>query len=370
GGLYRVVHPRPVAAVSGRTLAVYLAPAGGGPPGRPGPGAALPAATTSYRRWSQLLAEQAHAPARLSELPLWEEVLRTPDPQLGYRPLDPFLDTADGTRTLTTQLPATWTKPLLTTVPGAFHAGVDDILLTALALAVNARRDRRTRGLDPDTAVLLDLESHGREQLADHIDLSRTVGWFTSLHPVRIDPGPLDVRDPARIDAALVGRAVKRVKEQLRTVPDHGVGHGMLRHLNPATGPRLAAPAPQIGFNYLGRYAAPGRAAAGDWEVLLDAGGPRSQDPGMAVHHVLDINAHTEDLPDGPRLVARWTWPSDLLKEEDVGALAEAFNRALRALAEHAGQPGAGGYTPSDLPLVSLNQAQIDRLQNKWGGRK
>ncbi len=90
----------------------------------------------------------------------------------------------------------------------------------------------------------------------------------------------------------------------------------------------------------------------------------------MPVHHVIDINAHTEDLPDGPRLVTRWTWPSDLLKEEDVGALADAFVRALRAIAEHAQRPDAGGYTPSDLPLVSLDQAQIDRLQNKWGGRK
>ncbi|TRV81091.1 amino acid adenylation domain-containing protein [Streptomyces sp. 130] len=361
GRLLLVVHHLCVDSVSWRILADDLAHAWRVATGT---ASALPAATTSYRRWSQLLAEQARTPARTGELPLWEEALRTPDPQLGYRPLDPFLDTADGTRTLTTQLPATWTKPLLTTVPGAFHAGVDDILLTALALAVNTWRGR------PDTAVLLDLESHGREQIADHIDLSRTVGWFTSLYPVRLDPGPLDVRDPARFGPSLVERAVKRVKEQLRAVPDHGVGHGMLRHLNPATAPRLAAPAPQIGFNYLGRYAAPGQAAAGDWEVLTDAGGPRAQDPDMPVHHVLDINAHTEDLPEGPRLVARWTWPSDLLKEEDVGALAEAFNRALRAVAEHAEQPGAGGYTPSDLPLVSLNQAQIDRLQNKWGGRK
>ncbi|MFJ4501024.1 amino acid adenylation domain-containing protein [Streptomyces sp. NPDC088864] len=369
GRLLLVVHHLSVDAVSWRILADDLAHAWRAVTGAPGAAPALPAATTSYRRWSQLLTEQARTPARTSELPLWEETLRTPDPQLGYRPLDPYLDTADGTRTLTTHLPATWAKPLLTTVPGAFHAGVDDILLTALALAVNARRDRRP-GARPDTAVLLDLESHGREQLADHIDLSRTVGWFTSLYPVRVDPGPLDARDPARLDATLVERAVKRVKEQLRTIPDHGVGHGMLRHLNPATAPRLAAPAPQIGFNYLGRHAAPGRAADEDWQVLLDAGGPRSQDPDMPVHHVLDINAHTEDLPDGPRLVTRWTWPSDLLKEEDVGALAEAFARALRAIAEHAEQPGAGGYTPSDLPLVSLNQAQIDRLQNKWGGRK
>ncbi len=361
GRLLLVVHHLSVDAVSWRILADDLAHAWQAVTGT---AAELPATTTSYRRWSQLLAEQARTPARTGELPLWEEALMTPDPQLGYRPLDPFLDTADGTRTLTTHLPATWTKPLLSTVPGAFRAGVDDILLTALALAVSSWRGR------PETAVLLDLESHGREQIADHIDLSRTVGWFTSLYPVRVDPGPLDARDPARFGASLVERAVKRVKEQLRAVPDHGVGHGMLRHLNPATGPRLAAPAPQIGFNYLGRYAAPGQTADGDWEVLLDAGGPRSQDPDMPVHHVLDINAHTEDRPEGPRLVARWTWPSDLLKEEDVGALAEAFHRALRAVAEHAEQPGAGGWTPSDLPLVSLNQNQIDRLQNKWGGRK
>lgn len=158
-------------------------------------------------------------------------------------------------------------------------------------------------------------------------------------------------------------------------MPDHGVGHGMLRHLNPATRPRLATGTePQIGFNYLGRYAAshgtPDGGTGADWDVLLDGGGPRAQDPDMPVHHVLDINAHTEDLPDGPRLVTRWTWPSDLLKEEDVGALTDAFTRALRAIADHAERPDAGGYTPSDLPLVSLNQAQIDRLQNKWGGRK
>ncbi|MYV56007.1 non-ribosomal peptide synthetase, partial [Streptomyces sp. SID3212] len=380
GRLLLVVHHLAVDAVSWRVLATDLATAwrtvAGGLP------VALPPVTTSYRRWAQLLASQARSAPREAELPLWEEVLGAPDPQLGYRPLDPHLDTADRTRTLTTHLPATWTTPLLTTVPAAFHAGVDDVLLTGFALAVRSWRAERAaaRGehRPADTGVLLDLESHGREQLADHLDLSRTVGWFTSLYPVRLDPGPGDARDPRHFDAALVERALKRVKEQLRTVPDHGVGYGMLRHLNPATGPRLAAaPAPQIGFNYLGRYAhrseahdGGGPGAGADWDVVLDGGGPRSQDPDMPVHHVLDINAHTEDLPEGPRLVIRWTWPSDLLKEEDVEALSDTFGRALRALAEHTERPDAGGYTPSDLPLVSLNQAQIDRLQNKWGGRK
>lgn len=385
GRLLLVVHHLAVDAVSWRILAADLATAwqaltdGAGTDERPDAAAVLPAVTTSYRGWAQLLASQARGASRAAEIPLWQTALATSDPQLAYRPLDPDLDTADGTRTLVTHLPATWAKALLTTAPGAFHAGVDDVLLTGLALAVCAWREERTAGPGgprPDgTAVLLDLEGHGREQIADHIDLSRTVGWFTSLYPVRLDPGPVDARDPGRFDGALVERAVKRVKEQLRAVPDRGVGFGMLRHLNPATRPRLATGAePQIGFNYLGRYAASHETSDGgggaDWDVLLDGGGPRSQDPDMSVHHVLDINAHTEDLPDGPRLVTRWTWPSDLLKEEDVGALSDLFGGALRAIAEHAERPDAGGYTPSDLPLVSLNQAQIDRLQNRWGGRK
>ncbi|MDF6018170.1 non-ribosomal peptide synthetase [Streptomyces sp. JH34] len=379
GRLLLVVHHLAVDAVSWRILATDVAAAWQAVTNAPdAPGqAALPAPTTSYRQWAGLLAAQALQPAREAELPLWQQVLSTPDPRLGYRPLDPDRDTADRTRTLSTHLPATWTNPLLTTVPAAFHAGVEDVLLTGLALAVCSWRAERAAtpgGARPaGTAVLLDLEGHGREQIADHLDLSRTVGWFTSLYPVRLDPGPVDTRDPGRFDAALVERALKRVKEQLRTVPDHGVGYGMLRRLNPATRARLAPePDPQIGFNYLGRYASPQESAGGgaDWDVLLDGGGPRAQDPDMPVHHVLDINAHTEDLPDGPRLVVRWTWPSDLLKEEDVEALAEAFTRALRATAEHAEGPDVGGWTPSDLPLVSLDQAQIDRLQNRWGGRK
>ncbi|MFF7159157.1 amino acid adenylation domain-containing protein [Streptomyces sp. NPDC008139] len=381
GRLLLVVHHLAVDAVSWRVLAEDLATAWHAVTSGP-PEDGLPAVGTTYRGWARLLAAQALEPAREAELPLWERALSTPAPRLGNRPLHPDLDTADRTRTVTTRLPATWTAPLLTDVPAAFHAGVGDVLLTGLALALNSWHAQRAAygGPLPDgTSVLLDVEGHGREQIADHVDLSRTVGWFTSLYPVSVDPGPVDPRDPARFGPALVDRALKRVKEQLRAVPDHGLGFGMLRHLNPATRPRLAAlPEPQIGFNYLGRYTTSHQDTAGaarqdagaDWEVLLDGGGPRAQDPDMPVHHVLDINAHTEDLPDGPRLVTRWTWPADLIGEEEIDALSDAFGRALRAIAEHTEQPDAGGYTPSDLPLVSLDQTQIDRLQNKWGGHK
>ncbi|WP_326700403.1 amino acid adenylation domain-containing protein [Streptomyces sp. NBC_01754] len=378
GRLLLVVHHLAVDAVSWRILADDLAAAWQAVTRAPGAETPLPPVTTPYRHWARLLATQAREASREGELPFWEDALRTPDPQLGRRALDPARDTAGRTRTLVTRLPAVWTQDLLTTVPTAFHAGVDDVLLTALALAVRSWRDERAGTAaghrTGDAGILIDLEGHGREQITDDLDLSRTVGWFTSLYPVRLDPGPADPRDPSRFDAAQVERTLKRVKEHLRTVPDHGVGYGMLRHLNPATRrlPALA-PQPQIGFNYLGRYASSSGTQedeGADWEVLLDGGGPRGQDPDMPVHHVLDINAHTEDLADGPRLVTRWTWPGDLLAETDVEALTESFTRALRAVAQLAGRPDAGGWTPSDLPLVSLSQTQIDRLQNKWGGRK
>ncbi|MFC7976757.1 amino acid adenylation domain-containing protein [Streptomyces cinereoruber] len=400
GRLLLVVHHLAVDAVSWRILAEDLTtawhavttatPRPGDPgsvPGTPGsaPGTpapvrdtpVLPPVTTSYRSWARLLATQAREGTRAAELPLWESVARASDPPLADRPLDPVRDTAGRTRTLTTHPAAARTGALLTTAPAAFHAGVDDVLLTALALAVRswrAERADRTGAPRPEgTGVLLDLESHGREQIAPHLDLSRTVGWFTSLHPVLLDPGPLDPRDPGRFGADLVDRAVKRVKEQLRAVPDHGIGHGVLYRLDPgARARREAAAEPRIGFNYLGRYAAEDPAGGGeaDWQVVLDGGGPAAQDPDMPVHHVLDVNAHTEDRPGGPRLVTRWTWPADLLAEEDVTALADAFDRALNAIAEHAERPDAGGWTPSDLPLVSLDQNQLDRLKNKWGGRK
>ena len=90
------------------------------------------------------------------------------------------------------------------------------------------------------------------------IDLTRTVGWFTSLYPVRLDPGPLDLEEALSAGAPL-GRALKTIKEQLRAVPGKGLGYGLLRYLNAETAAKLAGlPAPQLGFNYLGRFAGGG----------------------------------------------------------------------------------------------------------------
>ncbi|HEX2316311.1 MAG TPA: condensation domain-containing protein, partial [Thermomonospora sp.] len=314
---------------------------------------------TSFRRWAQRLVAEATDPGRVAELDTWSEILRTPDPLLGDRPLDPRTDTFGTSRQLTVELPADVTEPLLTTVPAAFHGRVNDVLLTGLALAV-ARR-RRTG----DTAVLLHLEGHGREEIVPGVDLSRTAGWFTAIHPVRLDPGPV-AWDDVVAGGQPAGTALKLVKEQLRDIPDNGVGYGLLRHLNPRTSAALAGrPAPQIAFNYLGRVAAHEDGAAGDWSPAGPAesdalGG--GQNAALGMPHALEISAHTRDLPTGPRLSATWIWPGGLLAEADVRALAEDWFTALRGLVEHAATDGAGGFTPSDLSLVSLSQDEIDEF--------
>ena len=121
-------------------------------------------------------------------------------------------------------------------MPAAFHGGINDVLLTGLVLAVADWCRRRGRGAGQAShAVLLDLEGHGREEIFADVDLSRTVGWFTSLFPVRLDPGALDL-DEALAGGPALGRALKLIKEQLRALPDHGLGYGLLRYLNRADG--------------------------------------------------------------------------------------------------------------------------------------
>ena len=331
--------------------------------------AAMTPVGTPFKRWAELLGSEANSARRAAELPLWRGILATHDRPLGRRALDPARDTADTVRTLTVELPPEWTEPLLTTVPAAFHAEVNDVLLTGLGLAVAARRAATgTAG----GAVLVDLEGHGREQILDGVDLSRTVGWFTTRFPVRLDPGPIARHEARNLSGPLMDRAFKRIKEQLRVIPDHGIGYGLLRHLNPRTRQLLLdAPVPQLGFNYLGRFATGSpQAVSGAWSAVPDPATPRSQDPDMPAAHVVDINAHTQDRPEGPTLIARWDWPAAVMEARDVEDLAAGWLRALRSVVEHVRAGSAGGYTPSDLSLVKISQDQIDRLQTKWSGRK
>ncbi|GIJ73823.1 non-ribosomal peptide synthetase [Virgisporangium ochraceum] len=313
---------------------------------------------TSFRRWAEHLNADAVG-ARVAELPLWTDATDGFDPLIADRPLDPTQDVMSTIRFVTGTVPPERATALLSAVPAAFNAGVNDILLTALVLAVGAWR-RELTGVD-ETAVSVDLEGHGREEFLDDVDLSRTVGWFTSVLPVRLDPGAVDPADLRR-GAPAVAAAVDRVKATLRGLPDNGLGYGLLRHLNPQTGPQLAsAPPPQVGFNYLGRFT-PGR-EAGDWGTAPEriAGREDAQTP---LAHVLELNALAEDGPDGSTLTAVWSWPDALLTERDVRRLGDAWVAALDALARCAdARAGAAALTPADLSLVTLDQSAIDAIE-------
>ncbi|MEV8438194.1 amino acid adenylation domain-containing protein [Actinosynnema sp. NPDC051121] len=361
--LVLVVHHLVVDGVTWRILVPDLADAVAGTPLQP--------VGTSYRRWSKVLAEHARASARVTELPLWAEQLRRGDVPLGSRPLDPARDTYGTARSLRLVLPTGPTAALLTKVPAAFHAEINDVLLAGLAVAVADWRRRRLGA--SDSAVLVEVEGHGREQVADELDLSRTAGWFTSVFPLRLDPGELDRAD-LWAGGASAGTAIKRVKEQLRALPDHGIGFGLLRYLNPQTVGALARfGPPQIGFNYLGRFATPGGAGNrttaehGEWSLDAATAIGTGVHPDMPLRHALAVTPVTEDGPDGPSLVADWLWADGLLSETDVEDIARTWFRALEAFVEHAALPGAGGHSPSDFDLVALTEREIADLERETG---
>ncbi|MFK2891137.1 amino acid adenylation domain-containing protein, partial [Dyella flagellata] len=322
----------------------------------------LDAASTSYRQWALHLMQESSAPARVAELPLWQSIVQSADPLLCERRLDAAQDTVTTSQTLSLTLPASVSGELLSRTPAAFHARINDVLLTALAIAVTQWRHRR--GLGSDTAVRLDLEGHGREEIFDDVDLSRSVGWFATHVPVSLDAGVLHLEQAAS-KAVAMGNALKRVKEQLRQIPDNGIGYGLLRYINPDTSAILGAAAPsQIGFNYLGRFS---RAKSEDQPAGMALGALSSgSDPERPLAYAIALNAIAYDSAERTELVAHWTWAQKLFNEDDIADLANTWFAALNTLAEVARQPGAGGFTPSDLPLVRLTQAQIDQLQARY----
>ncbi|MEU2257913.1 amino acid adenylation domain-containing protein [Nocardia xishanensis] len=302
---------------------------------------------TSYRRWAHANIEQAES--RATELAVWQRVLATPDAPLGARAADPALDIVASAAEVRTIVPADVATVVLDQAPVLFHCGANDVLLAALTMAVARWRTR--------TGALFTLEGHGREEsVLPGADLARTVGWFTSVYPVAIDLAGIDL-DEAFAGGPAAGLAIKAAKEQLRAVPDRGVGYGMLRYLNPRTAAELAAgPTPQISFNYLGRATG---TLEGTWLPRRFAA---TQDDRAPLHAVVDVNA----IMGSDGLEVTWAYATKLLGADDVREFAEHWAAALAALAEHARTTGAGGHTPSDFPLTTVTQSQIDGWERAY----
>ncbi|MFH8344041.1 amino acid adenylation domain-containing protein [Streptomyces sp. NPDC018045] len=299
--------------------------------------------TSSFREWALRLARHTADGGFAAEAGHWDAVTAADGGPAGTGALPTDgqgPNTVASTRTVTVRLGAEETRALLQQVPAVYRTRVDDILLSAYG-RVLARWTGSPR-------TLIDLEGHGREELFDDIDLTRTVGWFTSIHPVALTV------DPAWDWAT----TLKSVKEQLRAVPGRGLGHGALRHLT-GPGSPLGQPgraAPRISFNYLGRFdtgTAPGS--------LLRPGGEGVQltgHPGELRPHLLDAVSHVES----GQLSMTWYYSADVHERETVERLAAQTAEALREIVRHCADPAAGGVTPSDFPLAGLDQATLDRV--------
>jgi non-ribosomal peptide synthase protein (TIGR01720 family) len=269
-------------------------------------------------------------------------------------------------------VPVEVTSGLLTVVPVAFHAGVDDVLLAGLGAAVGEWL--RGRGVDGG-GVLVDVEGHGRGSTVEGVELSRTVGWFTGSYPVRVDPGVVSFGE-VRAGGPAAGRVLKRVKEVLRAVPGDGLGWGMLRYLNPQTAPQLAAlPKAQIGFNYLGRLpvTATDPAQQRDWSPTGQAGTAGTGE-GLPVMHALEVMGVVHDRPEGSELALSLAWPEHLLTESAARALLDGWAAMLTGMVEHVSRPeSGGGHSPSDFSLITIDQTQIDELEtglaDEWSAR-
>ncbi|WP_413784875.1 amino acid adenylation domain-containing protein [Mycolicibacterium elephantis] len=352
GQLALIVHHLAVDAVSWRILLEDLNI--GWAQHHHGQDVTLPAAGTSFARWASLLEDHAHDPRVVDQADGWRDVLATPSPLPAAQP---ELDTYATAGHLTESLDVETTRALLGEIPAAFRAGVQDILLIAYALAL-------TQMLDTHASVAIDVEGHGRdEDIASDVDLSRTVGWFTTKYPVALNVGGLSWAQVVSGDPAL-GDLIKNAKEQLRALPD-GLTYGLLRYLNPDVG--LTGPEPAIGFNYLGRMGASGADAGGQlWQVSQEGAALSAAAAAipMPLGHTVELNASTVDTDDGPQLYATWTWAPSAMDETQVGRLSQLWFDALRGICAHV-RGGGGGLTPSDIAPARLTQEEIDELSGQ-----
>jgi amino acid adenylation domain-containing protein/non-ribosomal peptide synthase protein (TIGR01720 family) len=303
----------------------------------------LPPKTMSFRDWAQGLERYAQSKTILDELKYWLSVPKKQSVRLPKDYKDGQANTEASARTVTVFLSAEETGALLRDVPAAYGTEINDALLTALAQAFEQWTAACT--------LLIDLEGHGREDVIDDADISRTVGWFTAVFPVQLDLSSVEG----------AGEALKAVKEQLRQIPQRGIGYGLLRYLHKdrhIAAQLMALPQAEIIFNYLGQLDQTIKSSP--FHFAHESVGPLHSLLGWR-SHVFEVNSSVI----GEQLQMRWTYSENLHRRETVEKLVAGFIESLRSLIKHCQSPEAGGYTPSDFPDVELSQADVEALEEE-----
>ncbi|MCF4968894.1 non-ribosomal peptide synthetase [Nostoc sp. CMAA1605] len=299
----------------------------------------LPPKTSSFKDWSEKLTAYAQSPALKSEVAYWLDEARLQVPSIP-------VDFTKGVNNFATAnsiflcLSESETRALLHDVPKAYNTQINDVLLTALVLVLSKWTDSRS--------VLFNLEGHGREDIVDDVDLSRTVGWFTTIFPVLVEL-------PATEKLADV---LKSVKEQLRAIPNKGIGYGLLRYLSqdPEIANQLQAfPQAQISFNYLGQF---------DQQVNTSSWMQPASESAVKMHGLQNNRPYLLEIDSiiaGEQLRIEWTYSTNLHQHGTIENLAQEFVKTLQQLIAHCASGENGGYTPSDFSLVKFNQLELDQ---------
>ncbi len=306
----------------------------------------LPPKSTSFQYWAQRLSRHARSEELHAELEYWRQFGRR---EVAELPVDhPKGENLESSvESVTVSLSADETAALLRDVPSAYNTQINEALLTALVRAASRWIGKRS--------LLVEMEGHGREDIFEDVDLSRTVGWFTTLFPVRLDLG----------DSVTPGDALKGIKEQLRQVPRHGIGYGLLRYLHPDDAVRASLarqPQAAISFNYLGQFdqSIP---TSGSFGPAKESRGPE-RSPKARRSHLIEILGGIS----GGELQVSWLYSRNLHERDTIETLASAFLEELRALIRYCQSPDAGGYTPSDFELAGLDEEKLNRIIEKVDG--
>jgi len=300
----------------------------------------LPAKTTSFKQWSERLNAYAQSDALQQEIAYWTAASRR-------RVVQPPTDHAGGenvvgsARVASMSLDAAQTEALLKEVPEAYNTQINDVLLTALCKVFKEWTGSAT--------LLVDMEGHGREDIVDDVDLSRTVGWFTTMYPMLLELP----------DTGNIGDELKSIKEQLRSVPNRGIGYGVLRYLRQSdeiSESLRSLPHAAVSFNYLGQVDQT-LSKQSPFALASESSGPM-QAPHGNRSHLLDVNGI---IADG-QLSVTLRYSENLHRRETIDLKMKRFKDALLSIIEHCRSEDAGGHTPSDFPLASIEQGVLDEL--------
>ena len=299
----------------------------------------LPAKTTSYQQWAEVLQEYAQAEQLAAQVDYWTNPERG---GIGRLPVDGTgTHLVAAARYVTVRLAGEETQWLLTEVPEATRAQVHEVLLTALGASLSEWSGEKR--------VLIDVESHGREKTVGAVDLSRTVGWFTALYPLVVEVGEGSWSEKLR-----------RVKEQQRQAPQGGIGYGVLRYLSGASEVReqlAGQPQAEVSFNYAGCDEVE-RPREG---ILV---GPAQESYGAAYSprgsrcHMLEINANAV----GGELVLHWIYSEGVHRRETIEQVAQQMLRAIKEIIQETRQSTTPLFSTADFPAAELSQQELDNL--------